>query len=70
MDDPSRSRLHRKYGEHFEREDPDAPNEPQEPESPYEAMPYKAPDQRGLSVLETEQAELAELRGEADNHYD
>lgn len=58
----------RKYGQIFDVEG----QEPKvgEPESPYEAAPYKAPEQRKPSALEQERSDLAELRGGSDNHWD
>jgi hypothetical protein len=61
------TRPFRKYGQIFD--DEGAPEKPPEPESPYESLPYVAPEKRP-SAVEAEQAELEDLRGTTQNHYD
>lgn len=64
------ARAFRKYGEHFEKEDPDHAEPQAEPESPYEALPYVEPKNRSTSPVEKEQNELAELRPGTKSHWD
>lgn len=64
------ARAFRKYGEHFEKEDPDRVEPSAEPESPYEALPYVEPKKRSISPVAKEQIELAELRPGTKSHWD
>ncbi|HVU75568.1 MAG TPA: hypothetical protein VHD38_01885 [Candidatus Paceibacterota bacterium] len=60
----------KKYGQIFEPNEGHPITDTGEPESPYESLPYVAPQKRGQTALEKEQAELRELRGAGASHWD
>lgn len=65
-----RARLFRKYGKHFEIEEPEPNSAPPEPESPYEPLSYQPPEKRGPTPVQREELELEELRPGVKSHWD